>query len=330
MNKNIDHAQSLLDAVGEVRADWIADADRAPVRRSHRLPIVLIAALLCMATAVSALAAADVDAAYRFLYELFPAAAQQLKPVRLSCADNGIELEVVSADVQGDTARVYLSLRDLEGDRVDASTDLFDSYEINAPFATGGGCSLVSFDPETSTAYFLAEISSVGGREIGGEKLTFSLSSFLSDKREYDAPLPLSAANIQQEPALQTDVSVRGRDRAEPLSEKYLVPEELFSPMEGISVTGAGWVDGLLHVQTHYGDIFNTDAHGWVYLIDESGRVIESAYSVNFWDADGRGSYQEQVFDLSPEELENAAFYGCFFTSGRITRGDWQITFPVG
>lgn len=331
MNKNIGSAQSLLDAIGSVRADWIADADRAPARRLHRLPIALLAALICMVTAVSALAAADVDVAYRFLYAISPAAAQQLKPVRLSCEDSGIELEVVSADVQGDTARIYLSLRDLQGDRVDESCDLFDSYQINAPFATSGGCSLARFDPETRTAYFLVEISSIDGRAISGEKLTFSLSCFLSGRREYDAPLPLSAADAQPNPPLQTEVSIRGYDSADvdPAVLKLLQPGTLLSPIDGVAVTGMGWVDGQLHIQTHYADIRDTDAHGWVYLLGGDGQVIESAYSVDFWDADGRGSYAEQIFAVSPEELNDLTLHACFTTSSRITRGDWQLTFAA-
>ena len=110
----------------------------------RRLIALTAAAVLCHCAALPALAAADVDGAYLLLYAISPALAQQMKPLNLSCEDNGIRMDVLSADVSddfpiaanldSDTAHICIALTDLTGERIDATTDLFDSYFIRSPF----------------------------------------------------------------------------------------------------------------------------------------------------------------------------------------------------
>jgi len=142
-------SEELLSAIGEIRDEWIEEAHHAPVRRRR---ISLLAAVLAVTLALSltAFAAADSQIMYDILYALSPSIAQALKPVQLSCVDNGIEMSVISADVEGNTARVFIGLRDLEGDRIDGTCDLYDSYHIDLPGESFiGYCGFSHFDPET-------------------------------------------------------------------------------------------------------------------------------------------------------------------------------------
>ena len=203
------HTEALLDAIGGVRDHFIADADRPRLRRIHKFPVILAAVLLCMALTVSALAAADVEPVYNFLYQLSPAIAQKLKPVRMSCTDNGIELEVVSANVEDDAAQIYLALRDLEGDRVDATTDLFDSYRIHMSGNMVATCSFAHYDENTKTACFLVEIWADEGK-FNRNKVTFSMDRFISGKQEFAGLLEADLTSAAAKPAMQTDVIARG------------------------------------------------------------------------------------------------------------------------
>ena len=173
--------ETLFEAIGDIWEDWIDDA-HANGRRRRRFPAIAAAILMCMTLTVSALAVTDSEIFYDVLYAVNPSIAQRLKPVQLSCVDNGIELTVVSADVDGDTASVYIGLRDLEGDRIDETCDLYDSYGIHMPSDMVGTCSFSHFDEETKTALFLVEISRGDGKKIRGDKLTFTLREFLSGK----------------------------------------------------------------------------------------------------------------------------------------------------
>ena len=69
------------------------------------------------------MAAAGTEPVYSILYALSPALAQQFQPIQKSCVSNGIRMEVVSARLEGSTAQLYLTMQDLEGDRLDESCD---------------------------------------------------------------------------------------------------------------------------------------------------------------------------------------------------------------
>ena len=130
------------------------------IRKRSKKPIwikwgAMVASLLLVFTmSVPALAAADFGPAYNLLYKVSPAIAQKLKPVSMSCEDNGIKFEVISAYVEGNEAKIFISVQDIDGDRIDETTDLFDNFSINTPFDCSSSCENISYDTETKTATF--------------------------------------------------------------------------------------------------------------------------------------------------------------------------------
>ena len=330
--------ERLLSAIGEIDEELVAGAMERPkrrVRRTRPLAALAAAVLLCAALAVPALAAAYVEPAYQLLYAVSPAIAQGLKPVNLACEDNGIRMEVVSANVHGDSAEIYVSLRDLTGDRIDGTTDLFDSYSIHTPFDSQGGCTLACYDEDTGTASFLISITQMNQRDITGEKITFSVGEFLSHKTEFQNSLDeIDLSTARQDPETQQEVNLRGGSgdlEAASACTEFLTPQEdfAFSPTPGVTVTSMGWIDGALHLQAHYEDILETDNNGYLYLMAEDGTILESDWSDSFWDEREKGSYEEYVFHVTPEELEGCRVYGHFWTCDTLVTGDWQVTFPI-
>ncbi len=334
-------SDKLMDAMGMIDDETILDA-RNPVKKRRRIAsriavAAVAAAALCLTLAVPALTAANVPSAYQLLYAISPGAAQTLKPVNLSCEDNGIRMEVLSACVYEDTVDIEVSLRDLTGNRVDETTDLFDSYSINRPFSSSATCSLESYDD--GVAVFLIHLTQWDNEPVGGEKITFSFSKFLSGKQEHEGALTgLSLDAASMNPATQTGVSLRGfggilgdGSGADGAGDTFLTPADtpLYRPVDGVTVTALGYINGELHVQTYYESILETDNHGGVYLVDADGDRLDSVYSVSFWDPDRRGSYLEQAFRLSPEQAKGYQIHGQFTTCGVLTTGDWQVTFPL-
>ena len=277
-----------------------ADAPDKPSRRKRplRWAVSVLAAVLCVVLAIPVLAAAGVEPVYEALYAVAPAIAQNMKPVNLSCEDNGIEMEVLSAYIHGGSAEIYITIKDLSGDRVDGTTDLFDSYSINTPFDCMATCEFVEYDEEEKTAKFLVSITQFGEKKIEGEKLTFSARCFLSHKR---------------------------------LSEGVLLePENIpFSPVQGVQLTKYGCSDGWLRIQMHYDDIIRFDNHGFVYLMNETGDRIEADQSEISWDEAQTGHYYEYGFKIPEEELPHYLAYGDFTTCETLTEGNWQVTFPL-
>lgn len=298
-----------------------------------RPAVAVLAAALSLTLAMPVLAA-HVEPVYDLMYLVAPAMAQSFQPVRQSDQDNGVRMEVVSARIQGDSAQIYLTLQDLEGDRVDATTDLYDSYTIRTPYDTAGHCEQAGYDADTGTALFLVTLTHLEGQAMPGDKITFSLQEFLSRKEERTGvAIPADLTAVSADPETRA-VDLRGGsgDAYDPDRFRAMVPNlpENSCPVEGFTLTGLGWVEGKLHVQLLVDDLLENDNHAQLYLTGADGTVLEPEASYSFWAEDGSGdSYEEYVFSLSPEEAANYRLTGDFFLSGNRTQGNWKVTFPL-
>ena len=72
-----------------------------------------------------------------------------LYPIQLTSEDNGIKTEVVAAYNDDDMAVIYINIQDLEGNRVDGSTDFYN-YSFNN--GDSFGAELVNYDEGTISA----------------------------------------------------------------------------------------------------------------------------------------------------------------------------------
>lgn len=341
MKKN----ERLLHAIGKISDELVfaAAPKEKTARRSFSVKkafALAAAILLAFALSVPALAAADYEPAYKLLYSLSPAIAQGLKPVRMVSEDQGIVVEVVSALVEGSEAKVYLSVRDLVGGRIDETADLFDSYDINAPFGCSGYCENVGFDPQTKAATFLVSISrydeSGADRDIADDKITFRLRQLLGKKQTFNAPLPelmldgLSPDAQTYRPAM---VFGGGGEGLEETADRFraLKPAgDPYSPVKGADITAMGFVDGKLHVQLQFANVLETDNHGYLYFKNSRGEEIHSEASYSFAaDKERKARFEEHVYGLSEADLKTLTPHGYFVTSDSLIKGSWSVTFPL-
>ena len=309
---------------------------RRPARRRLRLGAAAAAAALAacfLATPVLAAAAPPFRAA---LYSVSPAAAQYFTPVQHACEDQGIRMEVLSVYIHGDTAEIYISLQDQTGNRIDETTDLFDSYDILRPYDSTATCRFAGYDAQTRTVLFLITITEQGGHRIEGDKVTFQVRRFLSHKEEQEGTaIPLSLGDLAEAPA-GAPATLTGGSGALAFEEApaVLTPGEPWEgfPVKGIDLTAAGYVDGKLHIQLAVEDYLDNDNHGWLYLKGAAGEIIEPVGTAAFC-TEGNGAarvdYQEFVFDVSPEEGAECTLWGDFVTCSTLTEGSWRVTFPL-
>lgn len=285
---------------------------------------------------VSTLVAADFSPAYEFLYTLSPSAAQKLKPVSMISEDNGIKIEVISAYVESGEAKILISVQDLEEDRIDETTDLFDSFSINTSFDCSSSCENIKYDAETETAVFLISISQWDKYDIADEKITFSVREILSNKETYEGSI--STLNLDKNSGsvkIFTPYSVLGGSGAN--SEKYmedfqaLVSQgDINSPVSGVALTAIGYVGEKLHIQIRYDSALETDNHGYVYLKNSDGDVLDCEASISFFTDEGeKDMYSEYIFDLSDKNVSDYVIYGKFTTSNMHIKGKWSVTFPL-
>lgn len=330
----------LIDAIGEIDDNKIRDAKLFTVKtkkKSIKKSIVIaVAVILCITITVPVLAI-TVNPIYELVYQISPGLAQMLKPIQMSCEDNGIKMEVVSAAVYENEAAIYISLQDLtDQNRIDETTDLFDSYYINRGFDSFASCQIVSFDKETNTATFLINITQANDREIGGNKITFGFREFISKKSKFEgelSELDLSKAVEAKDtftPEWFRGASGTDLDLDALAGTKCLAPVAggIISPVDGVSITNMGFIDNKLHIQVYYEDIKNYDDHGFITLRDKSGKTAE-CFDLSFWDDNEIGSYDEIIFDITPDEINNYTAFGEFVTCSNKTEGFWQVTFPL-
>lgn len=302
---------------------------------------VACAALVLAVFAGMPLLAESAPQVYRVIQMVSPAAAQFFRPVKKSCVYDGIKMEVESVYIHEETAEIYVSMQDLEGDRIDATTDLFDSYSIDRPFESVSGCAPIGYEEETGKAVFLIRISQWGNRKIEGDKITFSVREFLSHKEKWEE----LKVNMDLEQQAQEKASRKTRflgggmdnekfSRDEDGMVSVLEPGEPLAdfPVDGIDITQAGYVDGLFHVQALYYDRGETDNHCFLYLKDAQGNTVDciaNIYHVTSQEDRLKRDYVDFVFDVSEKDLKNYELYGDFVTCGSHCYGLWQVTFPL-
>lgn len=328
----------LVNSMEYISEEIIMEAKMTGTKKNNhmlkKIAVFFTALLLFSGAGVPALAG---DAVYDICYNISPQLAQKLKPVNEISVDNGIEMRVVSAYTYGDTVIMEISLRDLEGDRIDSTTDLFDSYRIRSPYDSVNFCSFKSYDEQSGIAIFLVSVTHMDDVPVEGEKITFSLSKILSQKNRYEGYFDLDLDSVPTEPGIQSIRSFRGfsEKNTEEIYEiarytKYLLPEKkpLAEPVDGVLITSTGFIDNKLHIQIYYEDILNTDNHGHINLIDGNGNEAEN-YSISFWDEEKIGSFEEIIYEVTPQTVAGYKAYASFVTTNGAVEGDWEVTFPV-
>ena len=347
-NENIRPVPELISGLEEVAQEQ-KNAFRRRIFKTIRGIATAAAAIMCFCVVMPVLAM-TVTPIYQLMYQVSPELAQFFRPVQMADEYQGIRMEVVSVYIHENEAQIYVTMQDLEGDRIDASTDLYDSYRINTPFSCVGGCSLIEYDSEAKKATFLITINQVEGQNIEGEKITFSVSEFISHKeKNEDLLIPISLSETEKQPDTMAAV-LRGLSATEGFQVPYeskegyedlrnhttrvLVPQpdNGMIPLYGIEFTGMGYVNGMLHIQYAVPDLLLNDNHGYFFLVDESGQERHYDCAMGFWgqdEATSHISYEDCVFDLSPEELSGYTLHGYFVTTGFRMDGDWSVTFTL-
>lgn len=335
MNENITPSDALVQQT-------IAKMESGRPHRARKpLKIILAvaAALACVSTAV----AANQEAVLRVLYQIAPGMAEYLQPVGQVCEDRGVKLEVVSADVEGSTAKVYLSLTDTTGSLFgDAAPDLYDSWHLDYPrwgraAPLSCGCSTVDYDPSTHTATYFLQIDDLGG-DIPAGAFEFSFNKLLIGKVEQEgvpvtADLSAVPKNAPTENHEINGLSASDISMYEDVHDyDFLVPQgTLWQSEDGIcALIAAGWRNGELHLHYRTDGSLSIDNHAdfsTLYLAD--GTELMCDYTVTYKDFDNDTDYTEYVFPMAYEDVAGCILTGDLYTASNLMDGRWAISFRL-
>ena len=346
----------LLEALGGLDESLPAAAEtRSSARRpARKRMLALTAALLTRLSGMMTALAAENENVNHALYQLWPAMAQRLKPVKLSCEDEGLRMEVISGSVEENRANIFLSMQDLTGDRLGPDADLLDSAALQLPFDGSGTCRLVSYDPQTRTATFLLSIT-FHTAQLDGGKVTFRVQRFLANRSETAVNmtryLAEEAVEIEGKPlpnlrgwgsTAESSEQLSPKKEQEAMQSLQVLKPQLDIPLtDGVTLTGIGWLDGVFRVQVRYTDILHTDNHGDLTLRGSDGSLCEAGMSlmdgqlrlqsVCWYDRPDRpdDSCEEYFFSELPKEWDGYQLMGYFTTAEPAVEGNWTVTFPL-
>lgn len=349
--RSIDRRLAALCVPEDLAARVVAGAQekKRPRVVRFRRPLA-VAAVFCLIVTCSmgVLAAASPDSR-----NLFAVLGEQvfylLQPIERSCVQNGIETTVVAAMNDRDTVDIYVAVRDLEGSRVNARTDLADvslSGLLIPP-----SVQLVQFDEKSATATF--RIEGICGEDLNGKKVTLSIGAVLLNKSDYVSQnTGVSVAQIAQafpDPEFQTLTGEReymtvGSGDELPLfsDDSALVPAEteesaLTQLLPWGSLAAGGVADGSLHLLVRPDATGRYAQYTDVRLIDKKHpeQTDQTLHTVEFGKCETIAAnqyyeYTEYVIPL-PEnagrETLSIAYSGV--TYEEVIRGKWSATFQL-
>jgi hypothetical protein len=341
-----------------IRSDADYKATVQYTRIIHKSAIIAIAAIvIVISTAIYAVASGFLAMpAWQGLFDKKTAV-----KVNEQSTSAGISMEVKSLYTDGSRAILAMTLRDIDGERLNENIRIY-SFDNSNYFAH-----VVDsyYDAETGEVTCIILVTFSEDVSVG-DSFVFAVDSIFVNLDYSDAYHPLdfdlyeAALNSNLQPSLN-DSEWTAFARENPIN-AYYTPEyesprigmslnsvatevashrwlPLDASFEGedlthwLSVLGVGYEDGMFHVQMRYNGLFGSTwrgAYGDPVLIDNDGKTI-STYAKEYegdaiYDVIICCGYQEQRFYIgSIENLKNLklAWTGTF--AEYVIEGDWRV-----
>lgn len=298
-------------------------------RRAGFRPVIAAAAMLALILAATPVLAEHIP---WILERIAPELAEEYVPVELRDTDNGITMEVTAASIHDSKAELVVKI---EGDALADAVGVAPILETDSSWHTGTAITaLLDYeggerDRADGIYYYQVTMTYRDGtplREILDGEMTLMLndvriSGFTSE--EYvDIPIILTdnaQVTVERARAMEdygfcsfgTGCS-EGYEYYEDLKQYVLMTpgESVYDVTDKLSLTGAAYIDGKLHIQFAARDMNGgepTWGHSSPRLQDSQGNQVTSIYRNLFAvNEDGhRVDYEECVYDIPPEELKN-------------------------
>ncbi|MEO4055091.1 hypothetical protein [Solibacillus sp. CAU 1738] len=291
--------------------------------------LIASAATVFLASSITVGAAMN-DHVKNFLWYISPDLAALLEPIESTVEQDGIKMNIVSAMQDEDMAIVYVTMQDLEGNRIDETLDIYDYFMSKGRSFT---VERIGFDAKTKTA--LVRFMSFNGSSTDNFKL--KIRSFLSDKSVLeDVTFPLDLQDVkEQQTELLPDGTIRGG--ASPGENVYVLPAGKLNIHTqlyyGMRMTNIGLHNDKLYVQIEW-PANNAIDHGQFYLVNQAGQKIHPTESY-FYGRDEQGkpiyayNYEENIFDVKDIDIAEYELQAKIYTAGQYVEGDWEASFKL-
>ena len=272
------------------------------------------------------------DDVKNLLWNISPEIAALLEPIESTVEHDGIKMEIVSAMQDEDMAVVYVTMQDVEGNRIDETLDIYDYHMSKGRSFT---VERIGFDPTTKTAF--VRFMSFNGSNT--DKFKLKIRSFLSDKSVLeDVTFPLDLQDVEkQQTEILPDDTIRGSGGASPEGDVYVLPAgklniqtQLYDRMR---ITNIGLHNDKLYVQTEW-PVNNAIEHGEFYLVNPTGQKILPTVNYSYGrDEQGKPiyayNYEENIFNVKDINVAEYALQATIHTVGQYVEGNWEASFKL-
>jgi hypothetical protein len=309
--------------------------------RPKKLVIALITAFCLIGTTVIA---TNIPAFQSLLEKISPDTAKFIEPVEEVCVDQGIKMEVVAVARYDNMVKAYITLQDLEGDRIGEDLSFLDYFSIKG--AWSGRWSLIDFDKENKKATLFVEAEN--DTKFEGENLIFKVENIFYDHKEYeDYEIGLDLNKISHDSSYINATTEQfmswshGKLYGGLLSEEQIVPilfphdiDFKFPDIKTSMISNIGVIDGILHVQVWRDTAFDGQGVS-IYLKDSKGERIDADTTITFMLDELKkiknpeySYYSEYIFDINTDNLDAYKLFGDFSTSKQL-KGNWEVSFKA-
>lgn len=248
--------------------------------------------------------------------------------------DQGLRLTAVGSFKDDDTTYFVAQLTDLTGDRLSEETRIESWQMLN-----GGNSQVVDYDPSTKTATIVTMAIDMGDNIAPG----YILESFTSNEVEFEETYSVDWQSIPVSDNWQSRPAFGGKgggsdDEAlhklglnwDTLSDSYLAPSKTIIELgDYANISALGYKDGLLHLQLK--EINQVGSETFVSLKNrETGEVLQDIASFSVDEGThnnetGRPDYNQHVFTISEEELNDYDLVVDGWSSQVYQKGQWPI-----
>ena len=253
------------------------------------------------------------------------------EPVEMVVIDEGIKMEVVAVGFYDNMAMAYITLQDMEGDRIDESTNIGrDLFVYNGDDFCPSQIDFVDFDESTGTITYLVTALAVDNVDFGSvtfsnEKIYYGARSREDCRMGVDLKALTKPETIDVPIPQASDIILI----LKPSKHSHLAPDNPTS-----WITGVGVIDQKLHVQT-WRNTSEEGAYTAYYLSDGTDKRIypEATFMFNF-DEQGNVSdeimaaqymaYEELIFPVLPN-LSDLQLLSYYYLED-VLYGQWSIT----
>ena len=233
-----------------------------PVMKKKISFAFILAIVLMIACAATALAGAVNENFNAWLYQIWPEAATTLMPVNMSCENNGIRMEIISAVADGKELYITYSLEDLEGDRLNIENSPVMYVESAPNYLWEASFEQPMKDEATGKVIFGEHFQYQGNISSADNVLKAHIPGFTScvetalvDLFPYLEQYGGEARTMEVPENARTLWGHDNYDSGNAPASMRVIDNStsLEIPLaDTVFLSGIGMVDGQLHVQVHY------------------------------------------------------------------------------